>query len=86
MIEGAQAHPLMRTLWQPRLLKALEWVAEEVAAQAGTGRNILFGETRGEILRGGITLHGKPDRIDRLADGSIGIVDYKSGAPRPRNR
>lgn len=80
MIAGAQAHPLMRTLWQPRLLKALEWVAEEVAGQAGTGRNILFGETRGEILRGGITLHGKPDRIDRLADGSVGIVDYKSGS------
>ena len=80
MLAGAQAHPFMRTLWQPRLLKALEWVAGEVAAQGREGRAILFGETRGEILRGGVTLHGKPDRIDRLADGSVGIVDYKSGS------
>jgi ATP-dependent helicase/nuclease subunit B len=80
MLAEAEAHPLMRTLWQPRLLKALEWVAEQVAEQGRAGRNILFGETRGEILRGGITLHGKPDRIDRLADGSVAIVDYKSGS------
>ncbi|HEY1125073.1 MAG TPA: double-strand break repair protein AddB [Sphingobium sp.] len=79
MLAGAQAHPLMRTLWQPRLLKALEWVAAEVAAQSAEGRAILFGEKRGEILRGGITLHGKPDRVDRLPGGDIGIVDYKSG-------
>ena len=80
MLAGAQAHPLMRTLWQPRLLKALDWVAAEVAEQAGEGRTILFGEQRGEITRSGITLHGNPDRIDRLPDGSVGIVDYKSGS------
>ncbi len=79
MLAGAQAHPLMRALWQPRLLAALDWVAAEVARQAGDGRSILFGEKRGEIVRGGIVLHGKPDRIDRLKDGSVGIVDYKSG-------
>ncbi|MBO9670312.1 MAG: double-strand break repair protein AddB [Sphingobium sp.] len=80
MLAGAQAHPLMRALWQPRLLKALEWVAGEVATQSGEGRSIIFGEARGEITRGGITLHGKPDRVDRLADGSVAVVDYKSGA------
>jgi ATP-dependent helicase/nuclease subunit B len=80
MLGRAEAHPLMRTLWQPRLLAALDWVAAQVAQQAGEGRTVLFGETRGEIQRGGITLHGKPDRIDRLADGSVAIVDYKSGA------
>ncbi len=31
---------------------------------------MLFGERRGEIVRGGVTLHGTPDRVDRLADGS----------------
>lgn len=79
MLADAKAHPLMRALWQPRLLAALDWVAEEVARQAGEGRTILFGEKRGEILRQGITLHGKPDRVDRLPDGAVGIVDYKSG-------
>jgi len=80
MIGAASAHPLLRALWQPRLLAALDWVAAEVAAQAEAGRIILFGEQWGEIARGGITLTGKPDRVDRLADGSIAIVDYKSGA------
>lgn len=80
MIAGAAAHPLLRALWQPRLLAALEWVAGEVVAQRETGRTILFGEKRGEIELAGITLHGTPDRVDLLADGSIAIVDYKSGA------
>jgi len=80
MLGEASAHPLLRMLWQPRLLAALDWVASEVAAQAESGRTILFGEQWGHIDRNGITLRGKPDRVDRLADGSVGIVDYKSGA------
>jgi len=80
MIADASAHPLLRALWQPRLLAALDWVAAEVAAQAEGGRTILFGEEWGEIARGGVTLTGKPDRIDRLVDGALAIIDYKSGA------
>ena len=33
----------------------------------------------GEAEFDGVTLHGKADRIDRLADGSLAIVDYKTG-------
>ena len=80
MIADAAAHPLLKALWQPRLLAALDWVAAEVAAQAEAGRTILFGEQWGTVERGGVTLRGKPDRVDRLADGTVGIVDYKSGA------
>jgi len=80
MIGAASAHPLLKALWQPRLLAALDWVAAEVAAQAEAGRQILFGEEWGEIGRGGVTLTGKPDRIDRLPDGAVAIIDYKSGA------
>jgi ATP-dependent helicase/nuclease subunit B len=80
MIGAAVAHPLLRALWQPRLLAALDWVAGEVAAQQASDRTILFGERWGRIERAGVTLRGKPDRVDRLADGAIAIVDYKSGA------
>ncbi|BAK66139.1 double-strand break repair protein AddB [Sphingobium sp. SYK-6] len=80
MIAGAAAHPLLRALWQPRLLAGLDWVAAEVAAQRETGRTILFGERWGKIERGGVVLRGKPDRMDRLADGALAVVDYKSGA------
>jgi ATP-dependent helicase/nuclease subunit B len=30
---------------------------------------------------GGATITGRADRIDRLADGSLAVVDYKTGAP-----
>ncbi len=86
MIEGAVAHPLLKALWQPRLLAALDWVATEVAAQAVAGRAIAFGETWGTIERRGVTLRGKPDRVDRLADGSIAVIDYKSGATASVNQ
>jgi ATP-dependent helicase/nuclease subunit B len=29
----------------------------------------------------GIRIHGRADRIDQLADGSLAIVDYKTGQP-----
>ncbi|HYI42457.1 MAG TPA: PD-(D/E)XK nuclease family protein, partial [Sphingomicrobium sp.] len=29
----------------------------------------------------GITVEGRADRIDRLADGGVAIIDYKTGAP-----
>lgn len=86
MIGEAAAHPLLRALWQPRLLAALDWVAAEVAAQAEAGRHILFGEKWGRIERGGVTLRGKPDRVDRLPEGAVGIVDYKSGATASVNQ
>jgi len=79
MLGAANAHPLLRALWQPRLLKALEWVASQVAANAAEGRKMHFAEQWGAIERSGVKLRGKPDRIDMLADGSVAIVDYKSG-------
>ena len=42
-------------------------------------------EEFGEAEVAGVTLYGKVDRIDRLADGRLAIVDYKTGkAPRPK--
>jgi ATP-dependent helicase/nuclease subunit B len=32
----------------------------------------------------GITVHGRVDRIDRLAGGGLAIVDYKTGKPPSR--
>ena len=34
---------------------------------------------QGEAAIEGVILHGKVDRIDRLADGGLAIVDYKTG-------
>ena len=51
------------------------------ARQPGTGRRPLAAEADGEAALAGITVYGRADRIDRLADGSIAIVDYKTGQP-----
>ncbi len=72
------AHPLQRALWRPRLLKALEWVELQLEE---AGREIVGVEAKGAMQIGGITIEGRADRIDRLADGTLGVVDYKTGTP-----
>lgn len=73
------AHPVMRALWRPRLLKALAWVQAEV--EGAEGRQPIAWEKSGRLDYRGLVLTGKADRIDRLADGSLAIVDYKTGKP-----
>ncbi len=81
LLAGADAHPLMRALWQPRLMEAIDWVAAEVARRREEGRVPLGSEIEGRIELAGIALKGVADRIDRLSDGSLAIVDYKTGKP-----
>jgi ATP-dependent helicase/nuclease subunit B len=72
--------PILRALWQPRITAALRWVANETERlKSEDGRIVADAEADGEIILSGITLKGRADRIDRLSDGSLAIVDYKSG-------
>ncbi len=81
-----RAHPLVRSLWWPRLAKALEWIDEAIAAQRAEGRSLLASEVKGEMTFRGVRVHGRADRIDRMADGSLAVVDYKTGTPPSRKR
>ena len=45
------------------------------------GRKPLLPEIQGEATLAGILVHGRADRIDRLPDGGLAIVDYKTGKP-----
>jgi ATP-dependent helicase/nuclease subunit B len=81
LLQASSAHPLMRALWQPRLMEAIDWVAEEVARNKEAGRRPLKAEVTGRIDIAGVSLKGTADRIDRAADGSLVIVDYKTGMP-----
>lgn len=84
MLNAAWTHPMMRAFWQPRLLEAIDWIAARVAAQVTEERSVMAAECSGEIAIAGVTLKGTADRIDRLADGTLAIVDYKTGkAPSP---
>lgn len=75
------AHPFMRGLWRPRLLAALQWVEVYNAGLVLQGRVPVLWEKTGATEIMGVKLHGRADRIDRLADGTLAVVDYKTGKP-----
>ncbi len=81
-------NPLLRTIWQPRLGAALDWAAATIIDGIANGRvpDVAASEKRATITVDGIGLTGKPDRIDRLPDGRIAIVDYKTGSPPAKGR
>ena len=73
-------HPIVRTLWQPRLVEACEWVARQIADdRAEHRREPIKPEIWGSVSIAGIEIGGRADRIDRLDDGTLAIVDYKTG-------
>ena len=85
LLDDARVHPFTRALWEPRLMEAIDFIADRVAADRSEGRRPLVAEAAGEIEIAGVHLRGVADRVDRLADGSLAIVDYKTGqAPRPK--
>ncbi|TCD05055.1 double-strand break repair protein AddB [Erythrobacteraceae bacterium CFH 75059] len=73
------AHPVTRALWRPRLLAALRWVEREVTGNCE--REPVCWEVDGSMRVEGVRVHGRADRIDRFADGTLAIVDYKTGRP-----
>jgi ATP-dependent helicase/nuclease subunit B len=77
-------HPMLRALWSPRLLEAIDWIAGMERANQAAGRKPLGAESKGEAPIEGILVHGRADRIDRLENGGLGIVDYKTGKPPTR--
>ena len=81
MLAEAEVHPMLRALWQPRLQEAIAWIVAETGARAAAGRGVLSAEGSGHIDYAGVKLTGRYDRIDRLAEGGIGIIDYKTGKP-----
>jgi len=79
LLSGETIHPMLRALWAPRLLEAIGWVAGEERANRAEGRRPVAAERKGVADVGGISLDGRADRIDRLADGTLAIIDYKTG-------
>jgi ATP-dependent helicase/nuclease subunit B len=79
LLAAETIHPMLRALWQPRLMEAIRWIEAQEIANRSEGRKPLAAEKRGEAEIGGVILHGKADRLDRLGNGSLAIVDYKTG-------
>ncbi len=74
--------------WWPRFERIVRWLVKEDAARQSDVRES-FGECEGRwtfTAHGGpFTITAKADRIDRLADGGVVLVDYKTGTlPLPK--
>jgi ATP-dependent helicase/nuclease subunit B len=78
------AYPEARAFWWPRFERIARWLADFEAQRRGR-INALHGEIGGklEIPLGSrsFRLTVRADRIERLADGSYAILDYKTGTP-----
>jgi RecB family exonuclease len=72
--------PAARALWAARMDRAADHF---LAVDSATGGTSVLVEGRGELAlpRLGFTLFGTPDRIDLLPDGSLHLLDYKTGSP-----
>jgi ATP-dependent helicase/nuclease subunit B len=81
LLKDGAIHPMLRALWAPRLLEAIDWIASMERENRAVGRRPLAAEVTGEAAVAGVTVYGRADRIDRLPDGATAIIDYKTGAP-----
>jgi ATP-dependent helicase/nuclease subunit B len=83
---AAGMRPALAAWWRPRLLRIAAWVAEAEADRRGKYRLALIrseqdGKWRFAAPAGDFTLTGRADRIERMIDGAIAILDYKTGTP-----
>ena len=76
--------PGIRAFWWPRFERIADWFLAQERARRGYARP-LASEVEGRLTlpgpAGEFELTALADRIDRLADGRLAIVDYKTGAP-----
>lgn len=79
---AALASPLVWAFWWPRFERIADWFVA-LETERRTEARPLATEVKGSIEVEGptslFTLTCKADRIDRLADGTLGIIDYKTG-------
>lgn len=76
-----ESRPQVKAFWWPRFENIAKWFVEQEEARRAEGLSPLAVEVEGARAFGvhGFRLKGRADRIDRLPDGTIAIVDYKTG-------
>jgi len=72
--------PEIAALWWPRFEKIALWFAATEAGRPDIEERHV--EATGTMAIGpDFTLSARADRIDRLADGTLSVIDYKTGTP-----
>ncbi len=85
-LDDAEMRPALAAWWRPRLRRIAAWAAEAERDRRAVVRPTLISpEVKGvwtiDAPAGPFTLQGRADRIERRPDGTIAILDYKTGAP-----
>jgi ATP-dependent helicase/nuclease subunit B len=87
---AALSYPSVAAFWWPRFERVAVWFLEFERSRRAAGIFPLVTETRGEITIStsgqSFFLHARADRIDRLTDGRLAILDYKTGSPPDRKQ
>lgn len=74
------ARPAVWAFWWPRFERLARWVAQEETARRPLVRETHV-EASGKLDLGDFLLTATADRIDLLQDGTLAILDYKTGQP-----
>ena len=74
-----EEYPEVQAFWWPRFERVAEWFIEKESERRASGITVLQGEAKGRISLDRFTLKGRADRVEKLPDGTLGIVDYKTG-------
>ena len=82
VLDDEAPFPAVRRMWRARMARAAGFFLETEIIRRQRGAP-LAPEAKSEWLvpGTGVTLVGKADRIDQMADGRFAIYDYKTGAP-----
>jgi ATP-dependent helicase/nuclease subunit B len=83
MLAPVRALPAVWTFWWPRFQRIAAWFIEtETARRAGVAGT--YTEVAGKLEltspQGAFELTARADRVDRLSDGRLAIIDFKTGA------
>jgi ATP-dependent helicase/nuclease subunit B len=74
--------PAVATIWWPRFVQLARWFVAWEERRRAAGVVPLAVECEGTLaLPDGFVLDARADRIDRLADGTLALIDYKTGTP-----
>ena len=84
IFEEVRDRPGIHAIWWPRFLRIAHWFIDEDRKRR-EARTRPLGEVKGSHeLENGFVLYAQADRIDIQADGSLVVLDYKTGQiPEP---
>ena len=85
-LDAQGPRPGLAAFWRPRLARIGDFVVAleaEMRAGGGIAASHVEKDAKLELRRprGVVTLKARADRLDRLGDGSLAILDYKTGDP-----